>query len=158
MNTRKQNERLDRMSDALFGAPETMHLVDAVEDLKTVGIEPDELCIRMYDKLCAEAQAYRLRQEEVPPLLKKALESLRPNTLPPRTQVELDRRASSAVSGIVDAVNARLSLAANLSGLTLSPSFRNKKSEESAKDQRIIDRLENELLADLEKEQKEDAD
>jgi hypothetical protein len=70
----------------------------------------------------------------------------------------LDRRASSAVSGIVDAVNARLSLAANLSGLTLSPSFRNKKSEESAKDQRIIDRLENELLADLEKEQKEDAD
>jgi hypothetical protein len=46
------------MSDALFCAPETMDPVDAVEDLKAVGIEPDELCIRMYDKLCIEARAY----------------------------------------------------------------------------------------------------
>jgi hypothetical protein len=158
VTTRKQNERVDRMSDALFGAPETMDLVEAVEDLKAVGIEPDELCARMYDKLCREAQAYRLRQEEVPPLLRKALESLRPNTAPPRTQVELDRRASSTVAGILAAVKARLSRVTNLNGLTLSPSFRNKKLEKSAKDQQIIDRLENELLADLEKEVKDDAE
>jgi hypothetical protein len=158
VTTRKQNERLDRMSEALFGAPETMDLVDAVEDLKAVGIEPDELCVRMYDRLCIEAQAYRLRREEVPPLLKRALENLRPNTLPPRTQVELDCRASSTVSGIVDAVKARLSRTTNLTGFTLGASFRNKKSEKSARDQQIIDRLENELLADLEKEEKEDAE
>ena len=158
MKSRKQNERLDRMSDALFGAPENMDLANAIEDLKAVGIEPEGLCIRMYDKLCTEAQTYRLRQEEVPPLLKKALESLRPNTVPARTQVELDRRATSTVSGIVAAVKARLTRTANLSGLTLSPSFRNKKSEKSAKDQQIIDRLENELISDLQKEEKEDAD
>lgn len=159
MNTRKQNERLDRMSEALFGAPENIELVDAVEDLKTVGIEPEELCGRMYEKLCVEAQAYRLRQEAVPPLLRKALESLRPNTAPPRTQVELDRQASSTVSQILDAVKARFMLPSNSSsGLTLSPSFRNKKSEKSTKDQQIIERLENELLSDLEDEAKEDAD
>jgi hypothetical protein len=146
------------MSDALFGAPENMDLANAIEDLKAVGIEPEGLCIRMYDKLCTEAQAYRLRREEVPPLLKKALESLRPNTVPARTQVELDRRATSTVSGIVAAVKARLTRTANLSGLRLSPSFRNKKSEKSAKDQQIIDRLENELISDLQREEKEDAD
>jgi|HubBroStandDraft_6_1064221.scaffolds.fasta_scaffold39863_4 hypothetical protein len=159
MNTRKQNERLDRMSEALFGAPENIELVDAVEDLKTVGIEPEELCSRMYERLCVEAQAYRMRRENVPPLLKKALESLRPNTAPPRTQMELDRRASSTVSQILDAVKARFILPSNtLSGLTLSTAFRNKELEKSTKDQQIIDRLENELLSDLENEEKEDAD
>jgi hypothetical protein len=158
MNTRKQNERLDRMSEALFGAPENIELVDAVEDLKTVGIEPEELCNRMYERLCVEAQAYRLRNENVPSLLKKALESFRPNTAPARTQAELDRQAGSAVSQILDAVKARFKLPPNsLSGLTLSPSFRNKKSEKSTKDQQIMDRLENELLSDLENEEKEDA-
>ena len=158
MNTRKQNERLDRMSEALFGAPESIELVDAVEDLKTVGIEPEELCRRMYERLCVEAQAYRLRNENVPSLLKKALESFRPNTAPARTQAELDRQAGSAVSQILDAVKARFNLPPNsLSGLTLSQSFRNKKSEKSTKDQQIIDRLENELLSDLENEEKEDA-
>jgi hypothetical protein len=158
VKNRKLNERLDRMSDALFGAPEHMDLIDALEDLKTVGIEPEELCIRMYDKLCLEAQAYRLRQENVPTLLKKALEDLRPSTVPPRTQVELDRRASSTVSRIVEGLKARLTLPSDLSGLTVSPSFRNKKSEKSAKDQQIIDRLENELISDLEREEKDNAD
>jgi hypothetical protein len=113
----------------------------------------------MYDRLCVEAQAYRLRQENVPPLLKKALESLRPNTAPPRTQLELDRRANSTVSQILDAVKARFISSPNtLSGLTLSPSFRNKKSEKSTSDQQIIDRLERELLSDLKNEENEDAD
>ena len=158
MKNRKLNERLDRMSDALFGTPENMDLVDAVEDLKTGGIEPEELCIRMYEKLRLEAQAYRLRQEYVPPLLQKALEDLRPSTVPPRTQAELDCQASSTVSRIVEAVKARFTLPSDSSGLTLSPSFRNKKSEKSAKDQQIMGRLENELLSDLEKEEKDDAD
>jgi hypothetical protein len=158
VKNRKLNERLDRMSAALFDAPEDMDLVDAVEDLKTVGIEPEELCIRMYEKLCLEAQAYRLRQEYVPPLLKRALEDLRPSTVPPRTQVELDRQANSTVSRIVEAVKGRFNLPSDLSGLTVSPSFRNKKAENAAKDQQIIDRLENELLSDLKKEEKDDAD
>jgi hypothetical protein len=62
------------------------------------------------------------------------------------------------ISQILDAVKARFKLPPNsLSGLTLSPSFRNKKSEKSTKDQQIMDRLENELLSDLENEEEEDA-
>jgi hypothetical protein len=158
MKNKSRNERLESMSDALFGSPENMDLTEAVESLQDAGIDPEELCNRMYERLCIAARAYRMRQEEVPPLLRKALNDLRPSLAPARTPEELDRRADSVISRIVSATKAPLSLPSDLSGLTLNPSFRKKKSEESARDQRIIDSLEEELLADLEKEEKKDQD
>jgi hypothetical protein len=156
MKNKSHNERLDRISNALFGSPEDMDIAEAVEDLKVAGIEPEELCNRMYERLCIVAREYRLRQEDVPPILRKALDDLRPSTSPARTQEELDRQADSTISRLVNAVKARFTMSSVSSGLTLSSSFRNKKSEKSAKDQRTIDRLEKELLNDLGKEEKDD--
>lgn len=155
MKNKRQNERLDRMSDALFGAPEDVSLADAIENLKAVGIEPEDLCKRMYDKLCLVAQSYRLRKEELPSRLRKAMEDLRPDTLPARNREDLDRAANSTVSRILDAVKGPLTLASSMASLTLNPSFRNKAAEQPPEDRRIIDRLEKELLNDLENEEKE---
>jgi hypothetical protein len=157
MRNKSHNEDIDKYN-ALFGAPEDMDLAEAVEDLRAAGVDSEELSNRMYDRLCIEARAYRMRQEEVPPLLRKALDDLRPSTAPARTQEELDRRADSTISRIVSAVKASFSFPTDVSGLKLSQSFRNKKSQESAKDQRIINSLEEELLNDLGREEKDDRD
>src|SRR5580698_8691233 len=104
MTNRREKERLEELSNALFGSPEDLSLEDALETLKLAEIDPEELCDRMYQKLLLEARAYRNRQEQVPPRLRKALENLRPPTAAPRSQDELDRTASATIARIVDAV------------------------------------------------------
>ena len=158
MKNKSYKEQIGRRSDALFGPPENMDLAEAVENLKAAGVEPEELCKRMYEKLCIAAQAYRVRNEPVPPRLRKALEDLRPNTLPARNQEELERTANSTISRVLDAVKAPFTLTPHFAGLTLNQSFRHKTSEQPIEDQRIINRLEKELLKDLEKEEKENQD
>ena len=59
---------------------------------------------------------------------------------------------------MIDAVRGRLKLSSNSPDFAVSTSYRNKKSEKSAKDQRTIDRLEKELLNDLGKEENDDQD
>jgi hypothetical protein len=100
----RNKSHLEEISNALFGSPEDLSLEDALETLKLAEISPEELCDRTYNELLFKARAYRTRQEEVPPRLKKALEDLRPVTVPPRSQEELDRSASATVSRIIDAV------------------------------------------------------
>jgi hypothetical protein len=104
MKNKRQNERLEEISSALFGSPEDLSLADALEILKLAEISPEELCERTYYKVLLRARAYRARQEEVPPRLRKALEDLRPVTAAPRSQDELDRAAFATISKIVDAV------------------------------------------------------
>jgi hypothetical protein len=158
MKNKSQKERLEELSNALFGSPEDLSLEDALETLKLAEINPEELCDRTYNELLLKARAYRTRQEEVPPRLKKALEDLRPATAAPRSQEELDRSASATVSRIIDKVRGRFKSSSNSPNFALSTSYRNKKSEKSAKDQRTIDRLEKELLNDLGEEEKNDKD
>ena len=157
MRNKSQKEDIDRYN-ALFCAPEDMELAEAVEDLTAADVDSEELCNRMYERLCIEARAYRMRQEAVPPLLRKALDDLRPATLPARTQEELDRQADSTISRILSAVKSSFSVPADVAGLKLSQSFRNKKLGRSAKDRRIIDGLEEELVDDLGREEKDDRD
>lgn len=158
MKNKSRKERLEEISNALFGPPEDLSLEDALETLKLADINPEGLCDRTYNELLLKARAYRTRQEAVPPRLKKALEDLRPATAEPRSQEELDRSALATVSRIIDAVRGRLKLSSNGPDFALSTSYRNKKSEKSAKDQRTIDRLEKELLNELGEEEKGDQD
>lgn len=154
MMNKRQNERLDELSDALFGSPEELSLADTLETLKLAGIDPDELCDRTYKKLLIRARAYRARNEEVPARLRKALEDLRPATAPPRSEEELYRAASATISKIVEAVKGRFKLPSNI--FAVSTSYRNKKAEESEKDQKIINKLEEELSNSLRKEEDDD--
>jgi hypothetical protein len=154
--TKREKERLEQLSNTLFGPPEDLSFDDVVETLKLSEIDPEELCDRTYQQLLLKARAYRARQEDVPALLKKALEDLRPANAPPRSQEELDRAASATVSRVVDAVRSLLRLPAKAPDFAVSASYRNKKSGESSKDQAIINGLEQELLKDLSGEDKTD--
>src|SRR3989442_15846575 len=114
MTNKRQKERLEEISDALFGSPEDLSLADALETLRLAEISPDELCDRTYHKLLLKARGYRTRQEEVPPRLRKALEDLRPATAAPRSQEELDRVASASISRIVEAVEGQFKFTSNI--------------------------------------------
>jgi hypothetical protein len=155
MTSKREKERLEELSNALFGSPEDLSLEDALETLRLAEISPEELCDRTYQKLLLEARAYRIRQEAVPPRLKKALEDLRPATAAPRTQDELDRSASAVVSRIVAAVKGHFKLP-GLLDFAFSTSYRNKKAGKSANDQRVINDLETELMKDISKEEADD--
>jgi hypothetical protein len=135
----------------LFGVPDEISHADAVEDLEAASVDREELCHRMYDRLSVLARDYRLKGEEPPHLLKKALEDLRKRFGPPRTKEEFDRRADSTISKVLDAVKARPKF--RLPKLAFTSEFRNKTSEQSAEDRHIIENLEEELERDLDEEQ-----
>jgi hypothetical protein len=158
LKDKNRNERLDQLSDALFGAPDDLSAAEAVEDLKAAGVDPEELCLRMYEKLCVVAREYRMREEQVPPLLRKALEDLGKSVGPAKTKEEADRRADSTISRLLEAVKAPLPQAFGTPGLVFNASFRNKASEQSAEDRHIIEKLEKELASAIDKEEKENQD
>ena len=145
MTSRREKEKLQQLSETLFGPPEDLSLDDVVEILKTADIDPRALRDRTYQRLLLEARAYRSRQQEVPALLRKALEDLRPESAAPRSQGELDRAASATLSRVFDAVRIRFQPQMP----ELATAYRNKKPDESAKDQKIISELEQELMRDL---------
>jgi hypothetical protein len=156
MKKRDRSQRQDLVSDAILGAPEKMNVAEALENLGDAGIDADELRNRTYDKLCAVAQEIRLRNEIVPALLRKAIDDLRPASFPPKTQADLDRRADSTISRIIASTQAAFASTKQASAPVFSPSFRSKKKEKSIADQRIIDRLETELIQDLAREGDQD--
>jgi hypothetical protein len=152
MKNKNRNDRLGQLSNSLFGVPDDISHAEAVEDLEAASIDREELFRRMYDKLCLLARDYRLKGEEPPHRLKKALEDLRKSVGLPRTKEECDRQADSTVSKLLEAVKRPKF---GLPKLAFSSEFRNKTSEQSAEDQRIIESLEEELKKDLEREEEE---
>jgi hypothetical protein len=86
MKNKNGDEKLSQLSNALFGAPEDISHAEAIEDLEAASIDREELCRRTYDKLCLLARDYRLKGEEPPHRLKKALDDLRKRSGPPRTR------------------------------------------------------------------------
>ncbi len=157
MKNKNRNERLNSVSDALFGSPEELSGAEAAEDLKAAGVDREELCARMYERLCIEAKQYRLQDKQVPPLLRKALEDLRKRAGPPRTSEEMNDRADSKISKILEAVRAPLCQATGEGGFAFSVSYRNKTVQPS-KDQQIIEKLEKRLTKDMEEEKEKEKD
>lgn len=153
MKNKGRDERLDKLSDALYGTPEELTAADAAEDLEAAGVDREALHRRMYDKLCLLVQGYRLKGEEPPHHLAKAVEELRKKVGQPRTKEEFERRADSTVSKLLDGVRARLAPGSP----KLAFSFRHQTSEQSPEDQKIIERLEREIEKDLD-EEKENSD
>jgi hypothetical protein len=145
-----RNERLDKISDALYSSPEDLTAADAAEDLEAAGVDREALHRRMYDKLCLLVQGYRLKGEEPPHHLAKAVEELRKKVGQPRTKEEFERRANSTVSKLLDRVRTRPSF--GTATLAFGTHFRNQASQQSQEDQKIIENLEQELEKDLDEE------
>ena len=93
--------RINRLSEALFGVPDEVGEEEAEQALCEAGLDTEALQERMYQRLYAEAQQYWMAQKDLPPLLKKALDDLRPLSAPPRTEAELTRQAKASVERIV---------------------------------------------------------
>jgi hypothetical protein len=94
--------RINRLSEGLFGSPEEITTEEAEEVLTEAGIDIERLHDRLYDRLHKEAQRFWGERKELPPLLKEALSELRPLSVNPQSDAELTRQARTNVDRIVD--------------------------------------------------------
>ncbi|HWZ42996.1 MAG TPA: hypothetical protein VNW97_05945 [Candidatus Saccharimonadales bacterium] len=102
LNPREVRNKLIRLSEALFGEPAEVDEGEAEELLAAAGIDASELDARMYSRLNTTAQRYWTKQQSVPPLLKQALEELRPASAPARNEKELAIQAKSLIERLVE--------------------------------------------------------
>ena len=148
-NSREVKNRITKLSDRLFGDPEEVDATEADELLAAAGLDTSELENRMYSRLHQEAQKYWMKQEALPPLLKKALADLRPATAPARNESELAQQAKSSVERLCEA--AKL-LPALLQGQT--PTFATayrRKGELTDTDKELIEQTKIDLQKKLRK-------
>ena len=76
--------RLNKLSEVLFGGAEEIDHDEARDLLRTAGIDADRIADAVYARLYKRAQEYSMVQKPLPPLLKKAIEDLRPSTASPQ--------------------------------------------------------------------------
>lgn len=143
LNPAEVKNRLTRISDALFGEPTEIDEIEAQELLAAAGIDASELDGRTYLRLHARAQSYWVNQQSLPPLLKQALEDLRPPSAPARNEKELARQAKSFLESLVETSRLVGSLV-KYQQPTFATSFRNK-GEITESDKDLIETAKSEL-------------
>lgn len=101
-NLREVRNRITKVSDRLFGDPAEVDVTEAEELLAAAGLDTSEFENRMYSRLYSEAQKHWMKQENLPPLLKKALADLRPPAAPARNESEFALQARSSVERLLE--------------------------------------------------------
>ena len=119
--------RINRLSEALFGAPGEIDEEEAEQLLSEAGFNTEAINERVYRRLYAEAQQYWNAKKDLPPLLKKSLDDLRPLSSPPRNEAELARQAKVGVERIVEKAKLLASALVPDGSLTFAEAYRNKK-------------------------------
>ncbi len=142
--------RINRLSEALFGSPEEIGEEEAEQALREVGLDTEALQERVYQRLYAEAQQYWKAQKDLPPLLKKALDDLRPLSAPPRNEAELARQAKTGVERIVEKAKLLASALVPEAPLTFAESYRNKQGLTEA-DRKSLDAVQEQLKKKIER-------
>jgi hypothetical protein len=142
--------RINRLSEALFGVPDEVGEEEAEQALREAGLDTEALQERVYQRLYAEAQQYWMAQKDLPPLLKKALDDLRPLSAPPRTEAELARQAKTSVERIVEKSKLLASALVPDAPLTFAESYRNKQGMTEA-DRKSIDAVQEQLKKKIER-------
>ncbi len=142
--------RINRLSEALIGAPDEIGEEEAEQTLREVGLDTEALQDRVYQRLYAEAQQYWMAQKDLPSLLKKALDDLRPLSAPPRTVAELDRQAKTSVERIVEKAKLIASALVPDTPLTFAESYRNKQ-DLTESDRKSIDAVQEQLKKKIER-------
>ena len=97
-----RRSRLNKLSEAVFGGPEEINREEARELLRSAGIDADTMADAVYARLYKLAQEYWMAQTPLPPLLKKAIEDLRPATAPPRNEKEMATQAKARIERVVE--------------------------------------------------------
>ncbi len=86
-------KKIKAQSEAMFGSPEDMTASDADNVLEAAGIDSEKLRRAAYDRIYRAAQTYWNAHKDLPHRLKKALEELRPDDLPVRTESQATHQA-----------------------------------------------------------------
>jgi hypothetical protein len=121
-----------------------MDSLEAQTLLHSAGIEPEDLKVRLEERLDRQAETYRRAGKPVPVLLKRALDDLRPLTSAPRNESELARQAKAAVRGVMERVKLLRSLRLEKGAPGFTMGYRNKK-ELSDRDKKLLDAVAEEL-------------
>lgn len=117
--------------------------------LRTIGIDPDAVKVALYRRFRRQAKTHWREGKPLPPLLKQALEDLRPVTAPLRREKELARQARTAVKRVIERVNALPGLLRMESNPAFSMAYRNKK-ELSDHDKEVLDTVADDLRKRIE--------
>src|SRR5580704_12956520 len=148
LNKREIRNRICKISDALLGQPEEIGPEEAEELLRVVEFNIDAVSANVYRRLYKEAQQYWIAGKTLPPLLKRALDNLRPLTEPARNEQELGKQAKARVERIVEEANVF-----PLMSQTQAPQFQvfayRKKTELTKKDRSLLDEIAEEMKNDV---------
>ncbi len=146
----ESRNRLNRLSEALFGTPDEIGDDEADQLLSEAGVDSEALNERVYKRLYAEAQKFWMAKKELPPLLKKALEDLRPLSAPARNESDLARQAKAGVERIVEKAKLLASALVPDAPLEFSESYRNKQGL-TEKDRNSLDQVQQQLKRKIER-------
>ncbi len=146
---------INRLSEALFGTPDEIREEEAEQLLSEAGLDPEAINERVYKRLYAEAQQFWMAKKELPPLLKKALEDLRPLSAPPRTESELARQAKAGVEQIVEKAKLVASALVPDAPLEFAESYRNKQGL-TEKDRKSLNAVQEQIKRKIERLKRKD--
>jgi hypothetical protein len=146
----ESRNRINRLSKALFGTPDEIGEDEAQQLLNEAGLDSESINERLYKQLYAEAQKFWIAKKELPPLLKKALEDLRPLSAPPRNQSELARQAKAGVERIVEKAKLLASALVPDAPLEFAESYRNKQGLTET-DRKSLDAVQKQLKKKIER-------
>lgn len=148
LNKREIRNRIGKISEALLGQPEEIGLEEAQELLRLVESNIDAVSANVYQRLYKEAQQYWIAGKTVPPLLKQALDNLRPLTEPPRNEQELGKQARARVERIVEEAKI-FSVLSQAQGSQFHVSAYRNKKELTKKDRSLLDEIAEEMKNDV---------
>jgi hypothetical protein len=151
----ESRNRISRLSEALFGTPDEIGDEEAEQLLTEGGVDSEAQNERLYKRLYAEAQRFWTAKKELPPLLRKALEDLRPQSAPPRNESELARQAKAGVERVVEKAKLLASALVPDAPLEFAESYR-KKQGLTDKDRKSLDAVQEQLKKKIEQLKRKD--
>jgi len=147
-NSDEMRNRIKSLSESIFGGSGDLDIDEAEDLLRLAGCDPNALAADMYKRLYKDAQRYWNAGTTVPPLLKKALDDLRPPTEPPRNEKELEAQAQAKVESVVEQASA-FPIWSQLSEVSFKAAAWRSKGELSEKDKNTLEEISKKLSAKL---------
>jgi hypothetical protein len=136
--------RLNRLSDGIFGEPDEVETVEAEELLKSVSIDPARLKRSLYARFQEQSERYRNTGKPLSPLLRQALEDLRPEVNESGEESPLARTATLHVKRLLTAVKNLPRLLEMNAAPVFTAAYR-KRTELSVRDKKILDKIAEDL-------------
>jgi predicted transcriptional regulator len=135
--------RLKKLSDSLLGGADEIDYAEADQIISAAGSNVSSVKAKMYGRLYKQAQEYWKAGNQLPPLLKKALDDLRPITESARSEKELQNQAQVRVEDIVEQIKAIFSVL-QVKSPEFVTAYRNK-GDISDTDKKVLDEITEDL-------------